>query len=97
VTFLSEPDAQTSLYAQFHCRCDVIVSKIVMCIEEVMMKCMYGKRIIVAMGYGNMKELSMLQVFDKAYNSVNYTHNTATVPALHFVNSTFQNTLMFLH
>jgi hypothetical protein len=34
---------------------------------------MCGKRIIAAMGYGNMKELSMLQVFDKADNSVNYT------------------------
>jgi hypothetical protein len=38
-----------------------------------MINCMYGKRIIVAMGYGNMKELSMLQVFDKAYNSVSHT------------------------
>jgi hypothetical protein len=37
------------------------------------MKCMSAKRIIVAMACGNVKELSMLQVFDKACNSVNYT------------------------
>jgi hypothetical protein len=61
------------LYAQFYCWVDVIVNKIVMCIEEMMMKCVYALRIIVAVGYGNMKGLSMLQVFDKAYNSVSYT------------------------
>ena len=55
------------------------------------MKCMYGKRIIVAMGYRNMKGLSMLQVFDKAHNSVNYTQYISMAPALHFVNSVFQN------
>lgn len=60
-------------------------------IEEMMMKCMYGKRIIVAMGYRNMKGLSMLQVFDKAHNSVNYTQYISMAPALHFVNSVFQN------
>ena len=37
------------------------------------MKCVSTKRIIIAMGYENMKELSMLQVFDKAYNSVDHT------------------------
>jgi hypothetical protein len=31
---------------------------------------MSAKRIIVALGYENMKELSMLQVFYKANNSV---------------------------
>ena len=71
---LCEPDGQTSLYSQFYCRCDVIVNKIVIGIEEIMMKCVPTERSTVAMGYENMKELSMLQVFDKAYNnSVNYT------------------------
>jgi hypothetical protein len=63
------------LYAQFYCRRDVIVNKIVMCIEEMMMKSVYAQRGIVAVGYGNMKGLSMLQVFYKAHNSVNYTQN----------------------
>lgn len=42
----------------------------VIAIEEMMMKCMSAKRIIVALGRGNMKGLSMLLVFYKASNSV---------------------------
>jgi len=39
-----------------------------------MIKCVSAKRVIVALGYENMKELSMLQVFDKTNNSVSGTH-----------------------
>jgi hypothetical protein len=67
--FLGKSDGWTSFSSQFYYRHDVIVNKIVIAIEE-MIKCMSAKRIIVALGYENMKELSMLQVFDKANNSV---------------------------
>jgi hypothetical protein len=61
------------VYSQFYCPLHVIVNKIVIFIEEMTIKCISTKRIIVALGRGNMKGLSVLKVFDKANNSANGT------------------------
>jgi hypothetical protein len=63
------------MHSQFYCPLHVIVNKIVIFIEEVTIKRMSIQRIIVALGCGNMKELSVLKVFDKGNNSVNATVN----------------------